>query len=51
MEKEYHPQLPTSINLPIRDLVTIGQALMACQSKRDMWEKGFCGALGSADRS
>jgi hypothetical protein len=29
--------------LPIRDLVTIGQALMACENKRWMWAAGFAG--------
>jgi hypothetical protein len=43
MEKEYHPNFPIFISLPIRDLVTIGQALMACENKRDMWAKGFAG--------
>jgi hypothetical protein len=43
MEKEYHPSFPIFISLPIRDLVTIGQALMACENKRDMWAKGFAG--------
>src|SRR5271170_7445821 len=43
MEKEYHPKFPIFISLPIRDLVTIGQALMACENKRDMWTQGFAG--------
>jgi hypothetical protein len=43
MEKEYHPNFPIFISLPIRDLVTIGQALMACENKRDMWAKGLAG--------
>jgi hypothetical protein len=43
MGREYHPDLPIFISLPIRDLVTIGQALMACENKRDMWAKGFAG--------
>ena len=43
MEKEYHPDFPIVISLPIRDLVTIGQALMACENKRDMWAKGLAG--------
>jgi hypothetical protein len=43
MEKEYHPDFPIFISLPIGDLVTIGQALMACENKRDMWAKGFAG--------
>jgi hypothetical protein len=43
MEKEYHPNFPIFISLPIRDLVTIGQALMACENKRDMWARGFAG--------
>jgi hypothetical protein len=43
MEKEYHPDIPIVIALPIRDLVTIGQALMACENKRWMWRAGFAG--------
>jgi hypothetical protein len=43
MEKEYHPDFPIFIILPIRDLVTIGQALMACENKRGMWAKGLAG--------
>jgi hypothetical protein len=43
MGREYHPDFPIVISLPIRDLVTIGQALMACENKRDMWAKGFAG--------
>ena len=43
MEKEHHPDFPIVISLPIRDLVTIGQALMACENKRDMWAKGLAG--------
>ena len=38
MSREYHPDLPISVKLPIRDLVTIGQALMACENNRDMWK-------------
>jgi hypothetical protein len=43
MEKEYHPDFPIFISLPIRDLVTIGQALMACENNREMWAKGLAG--------
>jgi hypothetical protein len=43
MEKEFHTDIPICISLPIRDLVTIGQALMACENKRGMWAKGFSG--------
>ena len=50
MSREYHPDLPPPYNLPIRDLVTIGQALMACENNRDMWKAGSRGPLGSADR-
>ena len=35
MGKEYHPNFPIFISLPIRDLVTTGQALMACENKTD----------------
>ena len=37
MSQEHHPDLPIVIKLPIRDLVTIGQALMACENNREMW--------------
>jgi hypothetical protein len=43
MEKEYHPDIPIVTALPIRDLVTTGQALMACENKRWMWAAGFAG--------
>jgi hypothetical protein len=43
MSREYHPDLPISVKLPIRDLVTIGQALMACENNRDMWNAGLAG--------
>ena len=43
MSREYHPDLPISAKLPIRDLVTIGQALMACENNRAMWTAGLAG--------
>jgi hypothetical protein len=43
MSREYDPKLPPAIYLPIRDLVTIGQALMACENNRDMWKAGLAG--------
>ena len=43
MSREYHPDLPISVKLPIRDLVTIGQALMACENNRAMWNAGLAG--------
>jgi hypothetical protein len=43
MSREYDPSLPEAIYLPIRDLVTIGQALMACENNRGMWKSGFAG--------
>ena len=43
MSREYHPDLPISVKLPIRDLVTIGQALMACENNRAMWTAGLAG--------
>ena len=43
MSQEHHPDLPIVIKLPIRDLVTIGQALMACENKRDLWTRGLAG--------
>jgi len=41
MEKEYHPDIPIAIFLPIRDLVTIGQALTSCENNRKMWAAGL----------
>ena len=46
MSQEYHPDFPIVIKLPIRDLVTIGQALMACENKRDMWTRRVSRAAG-----
>jgi hypothetical protein len=43
MSREHDPSLPTAIYLPIRDLVTIGQALMACENNRAMWKAGLAG--------
>jgi hypothetical protein len=43
MSQEHHPDLPIVIKLPIRDLVTIGQALMACENNREMWRAGLAG--------
>jgi hypothetical protein len=43
MSREYDPALPAAVYLPIRDLVTIGQALMACENNRAMWKAGFAG--------
>jgi hypothetical protein len=43
MEKEYHPEIPIAIFLPIRDLVTIGQALTSCENNREMWAAGLAG--------
>jgi hypothetical protein len=43
MSREYDPERPAAISLPIRDLVTIGQALMACENNRAMWKAGFAG--------
>ena len=43
MSREYDPDWPPAISLPIRDLITIGQALMACENNRDMWKAGLAG--------
>jgi hypothetical protein len=43
MEKEYHPDIPIAIFLPIRDLVTIGQALTSCENNRELWAAGLAG--------
>jgi hypothetical protein len=43
MSREYDPALPAAVYLPIRDLVTVGQALMACENNRAMWKAGLAG--------
>lgn len=41
--RPYDPEEPNMIFLHTRDLVTIGQALMACENKREMWKAGLAG--------
>ena len=43
MSREYDPAIPYGISLATRDLVTIGQALMASEHNRELWKRGYAG--------
>jgi hypothetical protein len=43
MSREYDPAIPCGITLATRDLVTIGQALMASEHNRELWKRGYAG--------
>jgi hypothetical protein len=43
MSREYDPDIPYGIALPIHNLVTIGQALMASEHNRELWTRGLAG--------